>query len=156
MKRRVQKHHFSLIELLTVCGILLILAGIGVGVYSLVHRKMQDSRCQAMIAKMCVALENYKNKTGYYIQAVSATALYIDNYGTAANQPNLNNFIDIPQGEIGNNAGAPWSRGAWKDPWGNEFRYQCPGSHNRMTFDLYSRGEDKFIDTADDITNWKQ
>lgn len=157
MKRRVQKHHFSLIELLTVCGILLILAGIGVGVYSLVHRKMQDSRCQAMIAKMSMALENYKAKTGYYIQAVSATALYIDSYATGAPTPNLNNFIDIPQGEIGGtNGGFSGNRGAWKDPWGNEFRYQCPGSHNRMTFDLYSRGEDKFVDTADDITNWKQ
>ena len=42
MKKRVLKHRFSLIELLVVCGLLMVLMGIGVGVYSLVQRKMND------------------------------------------------------------------------------------------------------------------
>ncbi len=158
MKDRIQKHRYTLIEILVVCGIILILAGIGVSVYSLVQRKMNDSRCHAMIAKMSIALENYKAKTGYYIQFATASALYIDDYNAAYN---LNNEIDIPANEIGKKDGAPWSRGAWKDPWGNEFRYQCPGKHNPMSFDLYSIGADKLsttaVDTqADDINNWKQ
>ena len=165
MKEKVVKYRFSLIELLTVCSIILILAGIGIGVYSLVQRKMNDSRCKAMIAKMSIALENYKAKTGYYIQAANtASALYIDSYSTAVPPLyNLNNEIDIPNNEIGGRTAAMWSRGAWKDPWDREFRYQCPGTHNRMSFDLYSFGADKLstgTDTdptkADDITNWNQ
>jgi Tfp pilus assembly protein PilE len=155
MKKRVLKHRFSLIELLVVCGLLMVLMGIGVGVYSLVQRKMNDSRCKAMIAKMSIALENYKSKTGYYIQAVTLTAFYVDDY--LANEVDLNDFIDIPTSEIGGKTAAPWSRGAWKDPFGNEFRYQCPGIHNPMSFDLYSSGSDKSSTmTEDDISNWKQ
>jgi general secretion pathway protein G len=164
MKDRIQKHRFTLIELLVVCGIILILAGIGVSVYSLVQRKMNDSRCHAMIAKMSIALENYKAKTGYYIQFATASALYIDSYSTAVPPDyNLNNEIDIPANEIGKKDGAPWSRGAWKDPWGREFRYKCPGTRNPMSFDLYSFGADKLSTgadadptKADDISNWKQ
>jgi Tfp pilus assembly protein PilE len=160
MKPRVLKHRYSLIEILIVCGILLILAGIGISVYSLVNRKMQDSRCQAMIAKMSIALENYKAKTGYYIQAATvATGFYIDIYKDKMSSPGectLNDFIDIPDSELATGTG----RGAWKDPWGLQFRYQCPGTHNPMSFDLYSFGSDKASTTAaqqaDDITNWKQ
>jgi len=172
MKTRVRKYCFTLVELLVVCGILMVLMGMGVGVYSFVQRKMLDARCQAMIAKMCIALENYKAKTGYYIQSrslnsiVGATAFYIDPYDAA--QYTLNNEIDIPQSELGNNSygfgtgsGQIPNRGSWKDPWSMEFRYRCPGTHNPMSFDLYSFGADKLSTTdiatqADDISNWKQ
>jgi type II secretory pathway pseudopilin PulG len=169
MKTRVLKHHFSLIELLVVCGILLILAGIGIGVYSLVNRKMQDSRCKAMIAKMSIALESYKAKTGYYIKAATTvTGFYVDKYKSTGQECSFNDFIDIPNSDIvdgGNYRSTPSSTAvsgsALKDPWGVQFRYQCPGTHNRMSFDLYSFGSDKLstadVSTqADDITNWKQ
>jgi type II secretory pathway pseudopilin PulG len=165
MRRRILKHRFSLTELLVVCGILLILASIGVGVYSLVSRKMQDSRCHAMIAKMSIALENYKAKTGYYIQAASiVVGFYIDKYKdktTPVGEYSFNDFIDIPNSEIldggtfrNSSSSTNLTGSAWKDPWGNQFRYQCPGVHNPMSFDLYSQGNDK-TDAADDITNWK-
>lgn len=160
MKTKTLKHRFSLIELLVVITILMVLAGIGIGVNSLVSRKMRDSACKAMITKMSIALENYRAKTGYYIQQVTASALYIDGYDST---PNLNNEIDIPATQIGKKDGATWSRGAWLDPWGNEFRYQCPGRKNPMSFDLYSSGVDRIStgtdndpSKADDITNWHQ
>jgi general secretion pathway protein G len=161
MKPIVLKHRYSLIEILIVCGILLILAGIGISVFSLVNRKMQDSRCQAMIAKMSIALENYKAKTGYYIQQPSSSSsspspFFIDQYKITGQECSLNDFIDIPSGELAAGTG----RGFWKDPWGNNFLYKCPGTHNPMSFDLYSFGSDKASTTtaqqADDITNWKQ
>jgi general secretion pathway protein G len=164
MKTKTLKHRFSLIELLVVIAIIMVLAGIGIGVNSLVSRKMRDSACKAMISKMSIALESYRAKTGYYIQAATTvTGFYIDKYTTA---DDLNDFIDIPDSQIldkgdhrknGSNVGGS----AWLDPWGNEFRYQCPGVHNPMSFDLYSRGADalgpKANETsADDITNWHQ
>ena len=157
MKTKVLKHRFSLIELLTVVGILMILAGIGLGVYSLVSRKTRDSACKAMIAKMAIALENYKAKTGYYIQsaATTASALYIDPYSST--YYTINREIDIPNTQLGGNTGGFGSnRGSWLDPWGTEFLYKCPGTHNPMSFDLYSIGSDKVANTADDLTNWNQ
>ncbi len=42
-----------------------------------------------------------------------------------------------------------------KDPWGNSYVYQCPGTHNKNGFDFYSRGPDGKAGTADDIGNWE-
>jgi len=41
------------------------------------------------------------------------------------------------------------------DPWGNPYRYKCPGSFNKATYDLFSVGKDVTEGTDDDITNWK-
>lgn len=42
-----------------------------------------------------------------------------------------------------------------EDPWGNAYQYQCPGSFNKTTYDLYSSGSDGLEGTDDDIKNWK-
>jgi general secretion pathway protein G len=41
-----------------------------------------------------------------------------------------------------------------KDPWGNLYRYRCPGKHNTAGYDLWSAGPDGKDGTNDDITNW--
>ncbi len=40
------------------------------------------------------------------------------------------------------------------DPWGNEYVYRVPGSHN-SDYDLYSYGPDKKEGGGDDIANWE-
>ena len=39
------------------------------------------------------------------------------------------------------------------DPWGREYVYASPGSHNAEDFDLASHGPDG-VESKDDITNW--
>ncbi len=172
MKKRATKSGFTLIELLCVCGILIFIMGIGIGIYSAANRKMGESKCRAMIAKMCIALENYKSKHGYYIQQAYAGGFYIDAY---ASTPNLNTEIDIPSNQLGpaTTSGSTFStsRGYWKDPFGNAFGYRCPGKYNPTSFDLHSPGPDQTgyiknnqtsganldsVSGADDICNWKQ
>lgn len=41
------------------------------------------------------------------------------------------------------------------DPWGEEYKYQYPGTHNEGKFDLWSLGPDG-KEGNDDICNWKQ
>jgi general secretion pathway protein G len=43
-----------------------------------------------------------------------------------------------------------------KDPWGNEYRYTCPGTYNTEGFDVSSLGPDGQEGTDDDIVNWKK
>ena len=43
-----------------------------------------------------------------------------------------------------------------KDPWGNDFVYIYPGSHNSGSFDLLSNGPDGVQGGNDDIGNWDQ
>lgn len=41
-----------------------------------------------------------------------------------------------------------------KDPWGNDYIYECPGKQNE-DFDLSSSGPDGQAGNDDDINNWK-
>jgi general secretion pathway protein G len=41
-----------------------------------------------------------------------------------------------------------------KDPWGNDYWYECPGQHNSASYDLASAGPDGRLATEDDICNW--
>ncbi len=194
MKKRLSLARFTLVELLCVCGILILLMGIGIGVYSVANRKMGESKCRAMIAKLSTALQNYYSKQGYYIQASTVSYFYVDKYtykddGTPQHLPSypddnddtitagriawsytLNTEIAIPSNELNTKPHSgvlpaedilKYSRGAWKDPFGNKFMYQCPGKHNPTSFDLYSYGADQSSgttagDTGDDLTNWTQ
>jgi general secretion pathway protein G len=47
----------------------------------------------------------------------------------------------------------PYLKKAAKDPWGNPYVYQSPGSHN-TDYDLYSKGPDELENSEDDIGNW--
>jgi len=134
-----------------VCAIIVVLVGIGIGVYSVASRKASESKTEAMIKKMCIALEAYKNKTGYYIQQTTVSAFYVDNY--LVNEVDINDFIDIPDSELGGKRGTNTDRGAWNDAFGLNFLYKCPGTHNRGSFDLWSLGADPST-SADDIKNW--
>jgi general secretion pathway protein G len=40
------------------------------------------------------------------------------------------------------------------DPWGNEYRYECPGARDPSGYDLWSAGPDGVDGTEDDITSW--
>jgi len=43
------------------------------------------------------------------------------------------------------------------DPWGNEYQYEYPPTHNQRDFpDIWSYGPDGEPDTDDDIVNWSQ
>jgi type II secretion system protein G len=43
------------------------------------------------------------------------------------------------------------------DPWGSEYQYQCPGTHNSTSFDVWTFGSDGKtggLDYANDAGNW--
>lgn len=40
------------------------------------------------------------------------------------------------------------------DPWGGNYVFKSPGSHNPTTYDIYSAGPDRQEGTDDDIGNW--
>jgi len=50
----------------------------------------------------------------------------------------------------------PYLKKKPKDPWGEEYHYENPGSRNRYNYDLYSSGPDKQAGSDDDIGNWEE
>ena len=50
----------------------------------------------------------------------------------------------------------PYLKEIPKDPWNNEYIYECPGKNNPTSYDLMSMGPDGRSGSEDDITNWQQ
>lgn len=48
----------------------------------------------------------------------------------------------------------PFMESVPKDPWGNEYIYIFPGTHNAQGFDILSYGSDGVAGGGDDIGNW--
>lgn len=59
-------HPYSLVEMLVVMAIIAILIGVGAGGYTVAKKWQAKSRTEAILAKLKVALEAYKNDKGYY------------------------------------------------------------------------------------------
>lgn len=169
---------FTLIEILAAVAILAILAGITTGIIGYVRDKTNEARTIATIEIIKVALEQYKEKYGYYpsISGGNYVHFHTDivtspSNATTENRNNFNQFIDynsfIKQGTLtGSTSGSHCYR--INDGYKNPIYYCYPGRVNRGSYDLGSLGADKVSGTGssttpdstfgagDDITNCKQ
>lgn len=131
-ERRRSRAGFTLIEVLLVVVIIGILVGVAVPRLGGRVRQSQISAARAGIENISTALRLYELDMGQFPSSLSAL---IQNPGS-------------PQWR-----GPYLEKGMPKDPWGNDYVYTYPGSHNTGSFDLKSLGPDG-VDSADDITNW--
>ena len=154
------RNAFTLVELLTTITILAVLAGIALGVTKLVFTKAHESKNQALIKTIEIALEQYKTKYGYYPNSGTAPVrfimdrvdLTIDSETTDTDKKtrilsnNFWQFFDesfkktyvkqIPTSD------SNVFYGYVVDAKGNPLIYRCPGVFNVGSFDLGSAGED--------------
>lgn len=169
MKKR---HTFTLVEILTTIAILAILAGISLGVTKLAFGKAHESKNQALIKMIEVALEQYKSKYGYYPNSGENPQLFFmdafslendaDDPLVVADDPlvvtnNMWQFFDENFRQTHVKASLnPTDSGSTKkifrgyvvDAKGNPLIYICPGKFNTGSFDLGSVGEDEVIGDA--------
>ena len=138
-KTRRRSAGFSILELLLVLVILSILAGI-VGV----RFAGQSGKAKVKAAK--VQLDNLgTGLTSYEIE--------IGNYPTT--QQGLNALHEEPSG-VDDWDGPYMEKRVDEDPWGGEWQYRSPGTHNGNDYDLYSFGPDGSQGGGDDIVNWSE
>ena len=114
---------FTLVEMLLVLVILATLAAI---VYPKVMGRGKQARitaAQTQIASFKSALDAFEVDNGYYPKG-------------------RNGLIDLVQ--------QPRDAVSWhgpyldqipKDPWGNDYTYECPGKHNPSSYDISSQGQ---------------
>ena len=163
---------FTLIEILAAVAILAILAGITTGIIGYVRAKTSEARTLATIEIIKVALEQYKEKYGYYLPISKGNYVKFRTDAVTdvdkATKDNFNQFVDynsfIKQGTAVGNA-YEIHDGYGKDSY---IWYCYPGKVNKGSYDLGSLGADKKsgdggADTpdanfgaGDDITNCKQ
>lgn len=105
--------------------------------------------------------ESYKNKkineTKININAIKpALMVYKMDVGELpTSKQGLESLIEKPAIDpVSSRWNGPYiSISAIKDPWGNNYKYICPGLHSKEGYDLISYGPDG-IESEDDINNW--
>lgn len=131
------KAGFTLIELMIVVVILAVLAA---AVVPRLAGRTQQARINTakmdISGNISVALDLYELDNGRYPSSEEGLNALLTKPGSATNW------------------NGPYLKRRPVDPWGNEYKYTCPGTHNN-DYDLYSSGLDGTEGTSDDITNWE-
>lgn len=160
------KKYFSLVELLVVIAIIGILVAIAGGGFALVQRKMAETKTQATLHKLKLALEAYKQKHGYYIQERNDQYFLLDRDKKSGKDANFNRHVNVSElgksGALLEFAGPTSNYEAWywvidgykpqksNDKDARRIRYLCPGTDG-APFELRSCGKDETFNTDDDI-----
>jgi general secretion pathway protein G len=112
---------FTLVELLLVLVILGILAAIVIPRFAGRSEQAKEQAAVTQISSLSTALNNFEVDNGYYPKG-------------------LNDLLAQPRDAQNWHGPYLQSDVIPKDPWGNDYSYKCPGSHNPSSFDLSSGG----------------
>lgn len=86
--------------------------------------------------------------------AMALKLYYLDNGRFPTTEQGLAALVSSPSSAPAQWSG-PYLETVPEDPWGNVYKYKCPGVLNKTAYDLYSAGSDGVEETDDDIKNWK-
>ncbi len=128
---------FTLIELLLVLVILGILAAIVVPKFAGRTEQARITAAVTQIAAFSTALDAFEVDNGYYPKGKNG----------------LQDLVEQPRDA--QNWHGPYLKDIPKDPWNNEYIYECPGRHTASSYDLMSMGPDGRAGGDDDMTNWQ-
>ena len=138
-RSKVSRSGFSLVEILIVVVILGILAAFVVPQIMSRPDEAKMVKAQQDVIRLESALDLYRLDNGQYPTQAQGLAALVSKPST-------------PPVPTHYNASAYLKR-LPKDPWGHDYVYVSPGTHNPDSYDLSSLGPDG-VESEDDITNW--
>jgi general secretion pathway protein G len=128
-----RRQGFTLVEMLLVLVILATLAAI---VYPKVMGRSEQARvtaAQTQIANFKTALDSFEVDNGYYPKGRNG----------------LQDLLVQPRDAVSWHG--PYLESIPKDPWNNDYIYECPGKHNPSSYDISSQGQQG----GQPIGNWQ-
>lgn len=118
--------------------VLVILATLAAIVYPKLAGRSEQARTTAaatQISSFSTALDAFEVDNGYYPKGKAG----------------LLDLVQQPRDT--QNWRGPYLKEIPKDPWGNDYVYECPGRMNPSSYDLTSGGPDGKVGSEDDISN---
>jgi general secretion pathway protein G len=134
--RMLRRRAFTLVELMLVVTIIGILAALVVPKMVGRSEQARETAAKADIASFSTALDAFEVDNGYYPKGNAGLADLVTSPRDARNWR------------------GPYVKEIAKDPWGNNYIYECPGRHNPNGYDLSSAGHDGRAGSEDDIASW--
>lgn len=131
---------FTLLEILVVLAIIGLLVGLAVkNVGKIFETKSEDSARMFVKSSLSAPLMAYKIDLGNFPSTGDGLRALI---APPSNNPERWRGPYLEPAQIPT------------DPWNEPYQYAFPGTKNRASYDLWSKGPDKTDGTADDIGNW--
>jgi general secretion pathway protein G len=121
-RKRQVRHFFTLMEMLVVVGIIMLIAAIAMPAYFKIQDNASKAAARAQIKSFETAIAAFRMDMGRFPRSLDE--LMTSTGDRKWNGPYLGNTTFIP-----------------KDPWGNPYLFQCPGSGDRP-FEITSYGSD--------------
>jgi len=164
METRIMKERrFSMVELLIVMAIIVVLAGILMTGAIYARRNARNKRITSQVKMIRLALTEYQSEYGIYPQQAVAGPLKRSVIESLVDQTGRR-YLDLEEEAFSESSG----KANMIDAFNNPFYYQCPGTMNKKTFDLWSMGPDgkhgmggaspanaqTASEDTDDIANW--
>jgi general secretion pathway protein G len=133
---------FTLIEILVVVAIIGLLAGLLITNTDKIFGHSQEVVARTFVRDtLKLSFSRYSMDVGGFPTTAEGLAALVTapaNRGDSWKGP----YLEAPGGKLP------------VDPWGEPYQYRFPGTRNKATYDLYSKGPDKTDGTEDDIGNW--
>lgn len=130
---------FTLTEILIAIALIVIIVGVAVANYSKIYVSGQIAATKTFVNDdVDTPLMDYRLNT----QSFPTT------------EQGLRALIAAPDNVAGWNGPYLKTAAVPLDPWGHEYHYVFPGTHNPTGYDCWSDGPDGVSGTADDIGNW--
>jgi general secretion pathway protein G len=140
--RRSARRGFTLLEIMIALAILGLLVGLAVTNLDTIFGGAQGKTAHLFVNESIkLPLTSYRIQMGDYPSTAEGLQALITAPSARADQwrgPYLSD-AKIPS-----------------DPWGEPYVYRYPGTKNKTSYDIFSKGPDRTEGTKDDVGNWSE
>jgi general secretion pathway protein G len=140
--RTASRRGFTLLEIMIALAILGLLVGLAVTNLDTIFGGAQAKTAQIFVRQSIkLPLTTYRIAMGDYPSTAEGLQALITAPSTRASQWR-GPYLEESKVPV--------------DPWGEPYVYRYPGTHNKTSYDIFSKGPDRAEGTQDDIGNWSE